>query len=224
MDVVAVQGIVKGGVGAAHLGAGSVLGDDGAAVLTGELILIQGLQAVGALVLAVDKANHLGGGGGVGIVPLGVVGHVDAGLQVILVDEGPDLVCHVVLHLLGDDLVGVFGLIQALDDLLSLHPQDGREIVGDEVVGPLDLGLLLGLDDRLGTGVAELVHGLHLSGSVDVTGGEDHVLHRAADGQDGPVGIVDGATVGGGGDLTGLLGNGLGLQGLMLDHLELPEL
>lgn len=48
-------------------------------------------------------------------------------------------------------------------DLRAVDAQDAGEVVGDEVIGALQLALLLRLDGSLGSGVAELILGLYLT-------------------------------------------------------------
>ena len=163
VDVVAVDRVDVAGIGRGHLLAGGVLIRDDLAVGARQVQVIQGLQAVSAGVGAVDKANDLGGHGGVGVVALGVVGQIDGPLQLVLLDEGPHLVGDILLHLFGQDLIGRLGLLQPGHDLRAVDAQDAGEVVGDEVIGALQLALLLRLDGSLGAGVAELILGLYLT-------------------------------------------------------------
>ena len=224
VDVVAVHRVGIAGVSRRHLRSRGVFGGDDLPVLARQVQVVQGLQAIRALVGLVDKADDLGGHGGVGIVSFGVGGQVEASLQIVLVNKGADLVGHVVLHLFRQHLVGRLGLLQPGHDILPVQAQNLGHLVGDEIIGGLHLGLLLRLYGGFGAGIAKLVLFVHLHRGQHVPGREDDILHRAADGQDIPVGIVDGAPVGRGGNLPGLLGDGLILQLLMLHHLELPEL
>lgn len=91
------------------------------------------------------KPMTLGGHGGVGIVAFGVGGQVEASLQIVLVNEGADLVGHVVLHLFRQHLVGRLGLLQPGHDFLPVQAQNLGHLVGDEIIGGLHLGLLLRL-------------------------------------------------------------------------------
>ena len=84
-------------------------------------VLVEGLQAVGPVVVGVHEAQHVGGQGGAGIVPLGIRLQVDplegrAGL--VLGDKGPDLVADLLFHPLFQDGVGVVGLGHLAADLL----------------------------------------------------------------------------------------------------------
>ena len=243
-DILVVEGQVRvAGVFCGHSVAAGAL----------QHVVELGLQAVGPLVLAVDKAHHVGRKGAVGIVPPGIQLQEDplegrgglgwvgqqAGLSLFVdkgelpslvvdltVDEAAHLVRHVLLHPFADDLVLRLGFGGHLENILLRHAQDPAQPPGH--IGLIqnhrrDIGLA-GLDCLLlGLFIGLL---LFLDIGCQLQGRNAHVLRRGRGCQGMIIPVIDRPPGSGHHALPGLLHGRLGLQLVMppdLQVIQLPE-
>ena len=163
-------------------------------------ILVESLQAVGPVVVGVQEADHMGGQGGAGVVPLGVRLQVDplegrAGL--VFGDERADLVADVLLHPLFQNGVGVLGFCHLTADFFLGDVQNLRQMHGQQILvllaahGEL-FPLLQAVHHHLGPLFVQLP-GVF----VDGPGVQEHVVRRGGDRQGDAVAVQDGAPGGG---------------------------
>ena len=217
-NVVAVGGVVVVLVAGEHFSAVAVAGGDHPAHLAGELLLVEGLDAVGAAV-GVDKADDLAGQGVLRIIALAGGGDDDGVGQSVVRDELPHLVGHLLLSLAGKHLIGRVGPLQPRRDVLLINAQNLREALGHQLIGRLRRGgHLVGVSPRL----------LHPLGIVfldldQVPRGDNDPVDGGAHGQGVPVAVVDGAPVGLHRHIPGLLVDGQFLVIVVLYDLDLVE-
>ena len=205
-----------------------VLGGDHQAGLALEVLVVAGFQAIQAGVVGAHKAQNVGGQGAVGVHPLGVGHHVNA-VDIGVVDELADLVRHVLVHLLGQDLIlGVRAVHAGADGVLG-HAQNPGETGSQGIIGPVDLGFLgqgrfpLRQGGILLTDLRQaLLLGVQLL--LQVLGGQEHRLRGHGHRQLAAVAVVDGAAEGGDHRLAGLLVQGPGLHLLVPGDLEVVQL
>ena len=157
LQTVTVLGVVVLLILEHELPAVGVLGCDHQACVPLQLLVVDGLQAVGPLVVAVEKAQHVGRDGAVGVVALGVhleVDPPDALAGGVVGDEGPDLIPHLLLYPLFQNFILALGLAHPGADCLLVHLQNPGELRSDEVLVRLprhgqDLPLLKSLHHLL---------------------------------------------------------------------------
>ena len=219
-----------------HVVAVVVPGGDGKARGALKNAVVLGLQAHAAHIVIVDKAQHIGRQGAVGIIPLGVRLHVHTvdphgafirvgdqhGLPIVIdgrqlvalivdltVDELAHLVGNFLVHPLFHDLVGGAGFFHLLQDGLLIHFQDAAQAPGD-VFGVPDLRVAL---LRLLLQILLQSLGIH-----------EHIFRRSGHRQRMPVPVVDRAPGRGDDGASGLLGHSLFLQFVVLTDLQVEEL
>ena len=200
LEAVAVLGVVVLLILEHDLRAVAVLGRDGQARAALQLLIVQGLQAVGPVVVGVQKPDDMGGQGAVGVVALGVglqVDPLDAGAGVVGGDELPHLVPHGLLHPPLEDLVGGVGLAHLVPDRLLVQLQNPGQIHGNQVPVFLAadrelLPLLHPCHHGLGPGCLQL-GGPALNGP----GVQEHGVRGGGHGQNGAVPVQNGAPGGG---------------------------
>ena len=217
-DVAAVGGVHVVGPAVGHLGAVVGLGGDHPAHRARQLLVIQGLHPVGPAVV-VDEAHHLGGQAGVGVIPLGAGGEVDAGAELVLADVLPHGGGVLPLQVPGQDLIG--GVPPHA--LLHVGPvqlgENGAKAVHDGGLFRGDGRLIEGLvGDAVLILIVLLVHAVD-----DVPGGEDQVVHRGRHGQHVAVAVQDVPPHGADLHVPGLLPDGQLLVVVVLHDADLPQ-
>ena len=211
LEAVAVLGVVVLLILEHDLGAAPVLGGDRQAGAALQLLVVEGLQAVGSPVVGVQKADDVGGQGAVGIVALGVglqVHPLEHRAGVVAGDKLPDLVADALLHPPLDNGVHVVGPGHLVADLLLVDLQDLRQPLGDHVlVGLAAHGQALPLGQArvqlLQPGQIQLV-----GPPLDGVGVQEDVVRRGGHGQNGAAAVVDAAPGGGDDGAAHLLAGG----------------
>ena len=122
-DVAAVLCFIILLVAVEHVIAGRILGGDHQARLAVQHVVIPGLQAVQAVIIRAHKADDLGGQGGIGVIALGIGDHVHAH-NALVVDEGADLIGHILLHPELEHLVLRVRALHLFQDALLVDLQD----------------------------------------------------------------------------------------------------
>ena len=141
-DVAAVLRLIILFVAIEHIVARRVLGRHHQARLPLQGAVIPGLQAVEAGIIRTYEADDLRGQGGIGIVALGIGGHVDPH-HALIVDVAANLVGYILLYAHFQHLVLGVGALHFLEDALLIDLQNFREPLGHAVLGPGDGGILV---------------------------------------------------------------------------------
>ena len=210
-----------------HLCAVVFLGGDHPARLSGQLVLIFGLDAVSApvAIIDIDPADDLGGQGAVRVDPLGIGQEVDAGIEAVFLLEGAHGGGDVVIHPPLEHLILGGGVLHALEDGVGLHSQDLRQALGHELLVPAGHGSTLSVGELVALGGLLLPRfGLGLLRGQNVLGGDDHIVDVGGDRQNISLGVIDGPSGGGDQHVSGLLTDGLLLVEAVVHDLDLPQL
>ena len=228
-----------------------VLGGHGVAGGALQHVVELGLQAVGPLVLTVDKAHHVGRQGAVGVVPPGVQlqkdplegrrglfrirqqpgpavlvdkGELPALIVDLAVHEAADLVGHVLLHPSGNPLILGRGHGRKTQDLLFLHAQDPAQAPGH-------IGLIQYPRGNIGlAGLLRLLPGsligllLFSDKGRQLQRGDAYVFRRGGGGQGVVVPVINRPPGGGHRALPGLLAGSLVLEFVMPPDLQVVQL
>ncbi|MPM14948.1 hypothetical protein SDC9_61312 [bioreactor metagenome] len=216
MKVVAVHRVHVIFIAGEHFGARTGLCGDDPSVHTRELIVTDGLDAVGAVIVAVYETDYLGGQRGGGIITLGTGRDVEPVGQMVIQHKLPYLGGNLLFYPGGQNLVSGIDFFQMFHDFVRVRTQNGSQAVGDEVVGGF-------LPAVFGGAFPVFLFKLLLH-QQNIPGGQDDVVCGGRDGQDVSLRVINGAPVGGDGHVTGLLFDRLGLVKVMIDDLDLPQL
>ena len=171
-------------------------GPDCPAGTAGKGFVILGFDPLKAVVIRAHKADQMAGQRGIGVIPLGIRLQADTP-QAILALERANRIGLLLFQLPGHRHIPAALLPGFLVNLIIIHAQNLGKAPGDQ--GP--------------------VLAIHL----DFLGAEIHVIHRGADRQGVPVGVVYGAAHGGAGHRAQLLLDGHALVFFMIDDLQLVQ-
>ena len=219
-QVIAVDRVDVVGVAVVHLHIFCCFSRDHPAGDALEHVLIAGLQAVHAP-FGVDKAQHLRGQGGKGVVPLRTGGEVEVIGGLVLLDEGPDGLGLPLLHIGQQHLI--LGVL-LLQPPLQIRPvqvrTDGAQAVRHLVPLPLDLRLIGALVQ-----LSILVLKVVLVHAVDqILRSQDQVVDGGRHGHHLAVGVQDVPPVGRNGHIHQLLLSGLLLIEVVVLDGDVPQL
>ena len=188
-----------------HVAARGILGGHHQARLAVQYVVIPGLQSIQAIIIRAHKADDLGGQRGIGVIALGIGDHIHAH-NALVVDEGADLIGHILLHPKLEYLILGVRALHFFQDALLVDLQDLRELLCHAVLSPGN-GIIL---------VAE--------SAVHFQRGEKYRFRRGGNGHDVAVAVIDRTPGGGNLRAAGLLVQSLSLQLVVAQDLQRKEL